>query len=140
MKLYGYSLYKMYRFQKTSRIRRGWFRTTTDVNSDAAFGMTMPFFGWMAFLVLSFACLAKRAGFPTRSNANELLAAGGTFALWLLFVWLNYKLLHSERYKIWAIEFANYSLAKRRVGSIIAFLLMLVNVLGAFVLTASLPL
>jgi len=138
MKLYSYLLYKMHRFQKTSRIRRGWFRTISDADSDAAFGMTMPFFGWIIFTVISFLYLAKRAGFPLRSTATELMVGGGASTFWLLFIWLNYKLLHSERYKAWAKEFANYSAAKRSMGSLVAFLLMFANVVGALVLTASL--
>jgi hypothetical protein len=110
----------------------------SDVKSDAAFGMTMPFVGWMIFTLMSFLYLAKRAGLPLRSSATELIVGGGAFTFWLLFVWLNHRLIHSERYKLWAKEFADYSVAKRSIGSIIAFLLMLANVIGALALTTSL--
>jgi hypothetical protein len=135
MKLYCYLLYKMYRFQKTSRIKHGWFRTTSDVKFDTAAGMTMPFFGWLTFLVMSFAYLARQSGFPLKTDANELIAGGGALIFWALFVWFNYKLFHSARYRQYAREFAAYPPLKRHLGSLGVFILMVVNFVGAFYLT-----
>lgn len=94
--------------------------------------MTLPFFGWLVALVLGLLSLESYVGIDPRSRLGELLCVLPALAIWGASVWVNLLILRSKFYKQYAQEFAAYTPGKRRLGSLLAFSLMLANMLLPF--------